>query len=98
MPRVVKFKPRKQRTMETIPPKAKQGRTYNDFLEYCARNDLSHWVEMDTVIGERGGKAILTFDFTFCNFMVGFLLDGKTATDVTVAVDRLKRGTVAPTV
>lgn len=38
---------------------------------------------MDTVIGHAGGKSILTMDFTFCNFMLGFLLEDKTSLEVT---------------
>lgn len=34
---------------------------------------------MDTVIGRPGGKVILTLLFTICNFMVGILLDSKSA-------------------
>lgn len=34
---------------------------------------------MDTVIGRQGGKVILTLLFTICNFMVGILLDSKSA-------------------
>ena len=48
-------------------------------MNYIEENGLSSWVEMDTVIGRVGGKAILTLDFTLCNFMVGLLLDNKTS-------------------
>ena len=36
-------------------------------------HDLS-WVEMYFVIGRISGKAIMTMDFTFCNFTAGLLL------------------------
>ena len=45
---------------------------------------------MDTVIGSQGGKVIMTWDFTFCNFMVGFLLDSKTASNVASAFFDIK--------
>ena len=45
---------------------------------------------MDTVIGRVGGKAIMTLDFTFCNFMAGLLLDGKGAADVAIKIHALK--------
>lgn len=89
-PRVVKFKQRRQYTESYIPKSAKIGRTYDDFLSYVDENNLSSWVEMDTVIGRVGGKAILTFDFTFCNFMFGLLLDDKTAAEVSLKVRSLK--------
>ena len=46
---------------------------------------------MDTVIGSRGGKVILTMDFTFCNFMVAFLLDSKDCATVSHVFHRMKR-------
>lgn len=89
-PRVVRFKPRKQHPAEYVPKAAKVGRTYDDFLIYISAHDISSWVEMDTVIGRVGGKVILTFDFTFCNFMFGRLLESKTALEVTQKVRELK--------
>jgi len=78
-PRVVKFKARKPRQIEYVPKKLKVGRTYDDFLAYIDENEISSWVEMDTLVGRVGGRAILTFDFTFCNFMFGILLENKTS-------------------
>jgi len=89
-PRVVKFKPRKQYHADYIPKAAKIGRTYDDFLAYINENKISGWVEMDTVIGRIGGKVIMTFDFTFCNFMFGLLLENKTAAEAACKVRSLK--------
>lgn len=89
-PRVVKFKVRKQHREDYVPKAAKIGRTYDDFLSYIDEHDISSWVEMDTVIGRIGGKVILTLDFTFCNFMVGILLESKSATSVTEKIRYLK--------
>jgi IS30 family transposase len=82
-PRVVKFKARQQRHADYVPKAAKAGRTYDDFLACIEESSITSWVEMDTVIGHMGGKAILTMDFTFCNFMLGFLLEDKTSLEVT---------------
>jgi len=89
-PRVVKFKPRNTKKSDYIPKEVKRGRTYADFLDFIAENDISKWVEMDTVIGRVGGKVILTLDFTFCNFMPGILLDNKTAAETTEKISALK--------
>lgn len=89
-PRVVKFKKRQQYNENYIPKAAKVGRNYDDFLSYVDENNLSSWVEMDTVIGRIGGKAILTFDFTLGNFMFGLLLEGRTSAEVTQKVRSLK--------
>ncbi len=79
MPRVVKFKARKQYRIAGVPKAAKVGRTYDDFRVYIDEHEIRHWVEMDTVIGRVGGKVIMTFNFTQMNFMFGLLLDGKSA-------------------
>jgi len=89
-PRVVKFKPRKQKDNQYIPKAAKVGRTYDDFLSFIDENNITSWVEMDTVIGRIGGKTILTLDFTFCNFMFGLLLENKTALEVASKLTKLK--------
>jgi len=89
-PRVVKFKSRKQHRPDSVPKAIRQGRTYTDFLAFIEERWITSWVEMDTVIGRIGGKTILTFDFTFCNFMFGLLLDDKTAAEATLKVRALK--------
>ena len=89
-PRVVKFKQRKQYYANYIPKTVKIGRTYNDFLAHVEAHGISSWVEMDTIIGRIGGKVIMTFDFTFCNFMFGLLLDDKTAVGAAQKIRELK--------
>jgi len=89
-PRVVKFKARKQHRSDSVPKAVKEGRAYNDFLAFIEEHGIKSWVEMDTVIGSVGGKVVMTFDFTFCNFMFGVLLNDKTAAEVTLKVRALK--------
>ena len=89
-PRVVKFKARKGRRPDSVPKALREGRTYADFLAYIKECGITSWVEMDTVIGRIGGKVIMTFDFTFCNFMFGLLLDNKTAAEATSKIHALK--------
>jgi len=90
-PRVVKFRPRKKKPSDYVPKVLKIGRTYKDFLAFTEENDITAWVEMDTVIGQIGGKAILTLDFTLCNFMAGLLLNDKTAAESSEKLAALKR-------
>lgn len=87
---MVKCKPRGAHTKDYIPPKLKQGRTFDCFKDYVCQNNISHWVEMDLVIGRISGKVIMTFDFTLCNFMFGILLDNKTSAAVAAAIRNLK--------
>ena len=89
-PRVVKFKSRKQRRPDSVPKAVREGRTYADFLAYKDEGGITSWVEMDTVIGRIGGKVIMTFDFTFGNFMFGLLLDNKTAAEAADKIHALK--------
>ena len=91
LPRKIKFKPRHKKGIPYVPPSIKKGHTYPDFLEYIAANDISDWVEMDTVIGTPGGKVVMTLLFTICNFMVGILLDSKAALEVSMAFAHMRQ-------
>lgn len=90
LPRCVKFKARKAKHEDYVPKGIKVGRSYDDFIALCNAEEITSWVEMDTVIGRIGGKVILTLHFTICNFMVGLLLDGKTAMDAANRFTALK--------
>ena len=81
--RAVKFKERRKSKLPSIPKEAKKGRSYEDFQNYLALNQLDSWLEMDTVMGKMGGKVLLTFNLSFCNFIFARLLDNKTALEVT---------------
>ena len=81
--RAVKFKERRKSNLPSIPKEAKKGRSYEDFQNYLALHQLDSWLEMDTVMGRMGGKVLLTFNLSFCNFIFARLLDNKTALEVT---------------
>ena len=81
--RAVKFKDRRKNNLPSIPKEAKKGRSYEDFQNYLSLNQLNYWLEMDTVMGRMGGKVLLTFNLSFCNFIFARLLDNKTALEVT---------------
>lgn len=81
--RAVKFKERRKSKLPSIPKEAKKGRSYEDFQNYLTLNQLDSWLEMDTVLGRMGGKVLLTFNLSFCNFIFARLLDNKTALEVT---------------
>ena len=81
--RAVKFKERKKSKLPSIPKEAKEGRSYEDFQNYLTLNQLESWLEMDTVMGRMGGKVLLTFNLSFCNFIFARLLESKTALEVT---------------
>ena len=88
--RAVKFKERRKNNLPSIPKDAKKGRSYEDFQNYLALNQLNSWLEMDTVMGRMGGKVLLTFNLSFCNFIFARLLENKTALEVTKHLYNIK--------
>lgn len=90
LPCAMKFKQRCSRKNEFVPKHVKKGRLYTDFLAYVEENNVSNFVEMDTVIGRIGGKVILTLHFNAFDFMVGILLDNKTACETSLKISKLK--------
>ena len=80
--RAVTFKERRKSNLPSIPKEAKKGRSYEDFQNYLTHRQLTSWLEMDTVIGRVGGKVLLTFNLSFCNFIFARLLENKTALEV----------------
>ncbi len=90
LPRAVKFKMRHSRKDSFVPNWAKQGRTYADYLDYTEQNPDIAVTQLDTVIGRIGGKVIMTIHFVSCNFMVGLLLENKTAAEAADKIQHLK--------
>ena len=88
--RAVKFKQRKSKQQDYVPHGVKVGRTYDDFLAYVENKPDISRVELDTVIGKVGGKLILTIHFVSVDFMVGILLNDKTAAEAALRITELK--------
>lgn len=63
------------------PKNVLEGRTYIDFLGY--HPEISYEVlQLDTVIGNTSGKALLTMEFVESKLLLAFLMDNKTMKDV----------------
>ena len=90
LPRMVKFKPRHKKSSEYVPYAAKQNRRYEDYLAFMEANPDTPVVQFDTVIGNIGGKVIMTIHFTDQDFMTGILLDNKTAAEAASKISQLK--------
>ena len=90
LPRAVKFKPRNAKHPETIPKWAREGRRFEDFLQYMEDNCDLPLVQLDTVIGRVGGKVIMTIHFVNSDFMIGLLLENKSAVEVSEKIRHLK--------
>jgi IS30 family transposase len=82
LPRVVRIKPRKSKPIQhKVDAKCRIGRTYPEFLQFVEQRDPSV-VEMDSVIGRPGGKALLTLMFKSCGFMIALIRDRNTSQSV----------------
>ena len=80
LPRACMVKPRRGKGGEhRVDKTCRVGRTWDDYLKFVEGNPGVRVVEMDTVEGARGGKALLTLIFNPFNFMLAFLVDAKTS-------------------
>ena len=92
LPRVIKMKPRKSKsTPLKVDKKCRIDRTWEDYVNF--RNwdefaDISP-VEIDSVIGTRGGKVLLTIMFSNCSFMLAFLRNRNDSQSVIDVFDYL---------
>ena len=83
LPRKVRYKKRNKRTnYYKIDKDCLNNRRYNDYLKYIEENPDVNVVEMDTVIGNKGGKVFLTLHFVNCNFMLAFIREHNDAQSV----------------
>lgn len=87
--RKVKYKPRKKQTTTHKKSHHRIGKSYDDFCAYITENPESEVVEMDTVIGRKGGKTLLTLFFRKSSLMVVQLLDQNTQSCVIDAFDMI---------
>ena len=90
LPRAVKFKPRNSKESDYVPKWAREGRTFDDFLAFVEDNSDIPLVQLDTVIGRIGGKVIMTIHFVNSDFMIGLLLENKTAAEAANKIQTLK--------
>ena len=95
LPRAVKFKPRNSKESDYVPKWAREGRTFDDFLAFVEDNNDIPLVQLDTVIGKIGGKVIMTIHFVNSDFMMGLLLENKTAAEAANKIQRLKKDLIA---
>lgn len=97
LPRKVRFKKRKTKKKDEacgIAIEKKFHRFFSDFQEYLEYHPDASIVEMDTVIGTRGGnggKCFLTLLFRHSRLMLVFVLPYKRSQYVTGVFDYLKK-------
>ncbi len=83
LPRKVRYHPRKSRHNSfKIDRTCRIGRTFKDFQSFMKDNSDLPLVEMDTVVGKRGGKVLLTIHFVEAEFMLAYIRDSNTSQSV----------------
>ena len=83
MPRVVRFRPRKKKSVEPkVDKKCRIGRTYDDFKEFQKINPSLPVVELDSVEGVKGGPVLLTVHFVLPKLQLAFYRESNTSQSV----------------
>ncbi|MGN0324177.1 MAG: IS30 family transposase [Oliverpabstia sp.] len=91
--RVVKLKPRKHtHPGKKVDRHCREGRTIEDYRIFLQEHSQLSAVEMDSVIGEIGGKSLLTMIFPQSELMIAFLCDCHTAACIQSKIDFLYEG------
>lgn len=90
LPRKVMYRTRKSKHDSfKVDKKCRIGRTYEDYLTFCTNHPDLPLVEIDSVLGIRGGKVLLTIHFVQSQFMLAYLRDANTAASVSDILERL---------
>ncbi|GLC79712.1 hypothetical protein LBYZC6_18260 [Lacrimispora brassicae] len=89
LPRKVKFRERYKKPEFKVDKGCRIDRNYKNFCEFLEKSPDANLVQMDSVIGEKGGKCLLTIHFVECSFMLAFLRDANTSKSVTAIFDNL---------
>ena len=92
LPRKVKFRERYKKPEFKVDKGCRIGRNYEAFCAFIEKNPDTAVVQMDSVIGSKGGKCILTIHFVDCSLMLAFLRDANTSKSVTDIFNQLDKG------
>ncbi len=88
LPRMIRMKPRKAKSIELKVDKAcRENRTYDDYKAYIVSHPDEPVLQGDSVEGVKGGKCILTLTWVQWGFQLGFLRDHNNSASVTAIVD-----------
>lgn len=82
LPRKVKFRQRYKKPEFKVDKGCRIGRNYQDYQKFKTANPDLAEVQMDTVIGTKGGKCLLTIHFVESSLMLAFLRDANTSQSV----------------
>lgn len=82
LPRKVKFRERYKKPEFKVDKGCRIDRNYKNFCDFLEKNPDTNIVQMDSVIGEKSGKCLLTIHFVECSLMLAFLRDANTSKSV----------------
>jgi IS30 family transposase len=82
LPRKVKFRERYKKPEFKVDKGCRIGRNYQEFNTFLDKNPDTAVVQMDSVIGSKGGKCLLTIHFVDSSFMLAYLRDANTSKSV----------------
>lgn len=82
LPRKVRFRERYKRPDFKVDKSCRIGRNYEEFGKFIEKNTDTSVVQMDSVLGSKGGKCLLTIHFVNSSFMLAFLGDANTSKSV----------------
>jgi len=82
LPRKVKFRERYKKPEFKVDKGCRIGRNYEDFNAFLDKNPDTSVTQIDSVIGSKGGKCLLTIHFVDTSFMIAFLRDANTSQSV----------------
>lgn len=83
LPRKVKFRERYKKPEFKVDKGCRIGRNHEAFLAFLDKNPETFVVQMDSVIGTKGGKCLLTIHFVETSLMLAFLREANTSKSVT---------------
>jgi len=82
LPRKVKFRERYKKPEFKVDKGCRIGRSYEAFQSFTGTNPDMAIVQMDSVIGTKGGKCLLTVHFVETSLMLAFLRESNTSQSV----------------
>jgi IS30 family transposase len=83
LPRKVKFRERYKKPEFKVDKGCRIGRNYDSYQAFLEKNSDTAIVQMDSVIGSKGGKCLLTIHFVDTSLMLAFLRESNTSKSVT---------------
>lgn len=89
LPRKVKYRPRYKKPELKVDRGCRVGRNYHDYEVHMEQYPDTAEVQMDSVIGVKGGKVLLTIYFVNVNLMIAFLREANTSKSVIEVYEQL---------